>query len=251
MIVIGLIVPFRPHFNTAFIKINVPELSSVIEPIIPNNIEITPYEAADSYTAIQAAAGEGLTITVYHLAGCLWIIGVITVMAYNMLRHRRFIKMVNRWSDKITNYQLCSILQELKDDMEISKPVELRLCHSISSPMLFGFFRHVILLPSAETASDKLELILKHELVHLKRNDLWYKVMVLLAAAIHWFNPMVYIMAKAIAVECEISCDEQVLQGTSAEQREQYSETIIDALRNGAKLKTVLSTDFFTEGKTV
>jgi beta-lactamase regulating signal transducer with metallopeptidase domain len=79
--------------------------------------------------------------------------------------------------------------------------------------MLIGFFRPALLLPSAEITSDGLVLILRHELIHLKRHDLWYKALVLLATVIHWFNPVVYIMAKAIAAQCEISCDEQVLQG--------------------------------------
>ena len=101
------------------------------------------------------------------------------------------------------------------------------------------------LLPSIKIASDELAFILRHELVHLKRNDLWYKALVLLATAIHWFNPVVYIMAKAIVAQCEISCDELLLQGTSFQQRKQYGKTIIGVVRNGAKLQTALSTNFY------
>lgn len=77
--------------------------------------------------------------------------------------------------------------------------------------MLVGFFHPAILLPPVKFAGDELSLILKHELIHFKRHDLWYKALILEATALHWFNPVVYLMAKAAAVQCEISCDALVL----------------------------------------
>lgn len=52
-------------------------------------------------------------------------------------------------------------------------------------------------------------------------------------------------MAKSAAVQCEISCDALVLQGADFQQRKQYGETIIGVVRNGAKLRTALSTNFY------
>ena len=111
--------------------------------------------------------------------------------------------------------------------------------------MLVGFFRPAILLPPIKIANDELSLILKHELIHFKRHDLWYKALILAATILHWFNPVVYLMAKATSVQCEISCDALVLQGADFQQRKQYGETIIGVVRNGAKLRTALSTDFY------
>ncbi|WP_052292931.1 M56 family metallopeptidase [Desulfofarcimen acetoxidans] len=101
------------------------------------------------------------------------------------------------------------------------------------------------LLPPVKIADDELSLILKHELIHLKRYDLWYKALFLTATVLHWFNQVVYLMAKSAAVQCEISCDALVLQGADFQQRKQYGETIIGVVRNGAKLRTALSTNFY------
>jgi hypothetical protein len=101
------------------------------------------------------------------------------------------------------------------------------------------------LLPPVKIADDELSLILKHELIHLKRYDLWYKALFLTATVLHWFNPVVYLMAKSVAVQCEISCDALVLQGADFQQRKQYGEAIIGIVKNGAKLRTALSTDFY------
>ncbi|MGI6307950.1 MAG: M56 family metallopeptidase [Dethiobacteria bacterium] len=238
VIVIGLIIPFRPHLDTAFIQVDVPVSPAEIQQIMPGNAAT---DAIGSNTTQQAFP----TIPGYQLAGCLWIAGAATVITYYTLKHRRFIRMANRWGEKITNQQMIDTLQRLKDDLGISKEVKLQACPVSQTPMLIGFFRPVILLPPTEITCDRLALILRHELVHLKRNDLWYKALVLLATAIHWFNPVVYLMAKAIAVQCEISCDELVLQGTSFQQRKQYGETIMSVLKDGTMLQTALSTNFY------
>jgi len=135
--------------------------------------------------------------------------------------------------------------------MKIKSYVRLKTCPVIASPVIIGFFRPIILLPSTEIAADELTFILRHELIHVKRNDLWYKMLVLLVTAVHWFNPVVYIMGKAIAVQCEISCDELLVQKTNLEHRMKYSETLIGVARNGAKLQTGLSTGFYTGGKVI
>jgi len=127
----------------------------------------------------------------------------------------------------------------------------LKTCPVIASPMVIGFFRPIILLQSTEIAIDDLTFILRHELIHVKRNDLWYKMLVLLVTAVHWFNPVVYIIGKAIAVQCEISCDELLVQKTSLEHRIKYSETLIEAARNGTKFQSGLSTAFYTGGKVI
>lgn len=242
VIVLGLIIPFRPHVDMVFNQINTPLVSTGIQQVI----------SVDTGTDVGVATGSGENrdaelpkIPWYQLAGFLWLAGTATAITYHGLRHRRFLKVVQRWSEEITSQEIDHTLQKLKEDMRINRPVKLKVCSLIPSPMLSGFFRPVILLPSAEIAADDLNFMLKHELVHLKRHDLWYKALVLLASAIHWFNPVVYLMAKVIATECEISCDERILQGASFQERRKYGETILEAMKNGAKMQTVLTTNFY------
>ena len=154
-------------------------------------------------------------------------------------------KMVSRWSEPVTDLESLKILDSLKSELEVKAQVELSVCQSITSPMLVGFFHPVILLPPVKIADDELSLILKHELIHFRRHDLWYKALILTANVLHWFNPVTYLMAKAAAVQCEISCDELVLQNANFQKRKQYSETIISVARNVTKLRTALSTNFY------
>lgn len=88
---------------------------------------------------------------------------------------------------------------------------------------MIGFRTPVILLPQSRIPEEALPYILRHELVHFKRKDLWFKSLVILATAIHWFNPVVYLMARAIALQCKISCDAQVVSGTDAAGRNNFN----------------------------
>lgn len=237
MITVGWIFPFRPQIDFSFIPIKIPDISVT---------DIHP-----SLNTIPSAINEGYfvntqaTIPLWLVLAAIWILGIVTVAAYHALRHRHFIKMVRRWSASVTDLNYLGILESLKAELGIRKNIRLSMCQSITSPMLVGFFRPVILLPPIIISVDDLSLILKHELIHFKRHDLWYKALILIATAFHWFNPVVFLMAKAAAAQCEISCDTLVLQNADFQQRKQYSETIIGIVRNGSTLQTALSTNFY------
>lgn len=122
-----------------------------------------------------------------------------------MIRHYRFLKLAARWSEDVTDNRTLTLLQNLKAGMGLSRPMGLKVCGSIGTPMMVGFISPRILLPKADFSEDELCFILKHELIHYRRGDLWYKCLVLAATAVHWFNPIVYMMAKAIDIQCELS----------------------------------------------
>jgi len=111
--------------------------------------------------------------------------------------------------------------------------------------MMVGFFHPVILMPSIQLSENELTFILRHELTHFKRHDLWYKTIVLAATVLHWFNPIVYFMARVTSVQCEIACDALVLENENMQMRKQYGETIIAVVRGGKAHQTALSTNFY------
>ena len=237
VIAAGWIFPFRPQIDLSFLPAQMTDIPvTPVQPII---------NAISSMSDAGNVVNSPVTIPLWLVIAAIWIAGIVSIVVYHALRHGRFMKMVRRWSEPITDLDSLGILDSLKSKLEIKAQVRLNVCQSISSPMLVGFFHPVILLPPIKIAGDELSLILKHELIHFQRRDLWYKALILAATTLHWFNPVVYLMAKATAVQCEISCDALVLQGADFQQRKQYGETIIGVVRNGAKLRTVLSTNFY------
>ena len=98
----------------------------------------------------------------------------------------------------------------------------------VDTPMTLGLLRPVIVLPPEVPEAD-LPLILRHELCHIRRRDLWYKGLMLLANAVHWFNPLVWLMAGAIERDTELACDEASLAQLPRTEHAAYGRTILAA----------------------
>jgi hypothetical protein len=161
------------------------------------------------------------------------------------IKHYRFTKTTHRWSERVTDGACYEQLQQLKSEMGITSAIGLFRCASVGGPMMVGFIHPRILLPTTNFAADELRFILRHELVHYKRKDLYFKALVLVANAMHWFNPIMYMIARAIGTQCEMSCDAEVVQSTDIDTRQQYGETIIGVVKYQARLRTVLASNFY------
>ncbi len=140
-------------------------------------------------------------------------------------------------------------LQKTVIDSQRILEIYSRLCSEIDSPMLVGLFHTMILLPAQEYSDSELKMILRHELVHARRHDIWYKLLLMFANIVHWFNPIVYIAANRAVTDLEIACDEEVLKNTVFEYRKEYGETMLNVMRQNLKRQTSLSTQFSSNKK--
>lgn len=244
VIVLGLIIPFRPSFD--IVPLQVPSAVTQYVPSTDTGVADAGINEANN-VLLDKSTGSTNTFQLawYHIIGCIWLAGVLGVIVYHVLRHRRFMNLVNRWSEDVELEQILHVLQQLQSDMNIAHQVSVKVCPCVTVPMLAGFTKPTILLPTINISSDELPLLLKHELVHYQRKDLWYKAVMLVAIALHWFNPVVYLIARATSIHCEISCDEQVIKNTDLLSRKLYGEAIIGAVRKQSKLQTALSTNFY------
>lgn len=87
---------------------------------------------------------------------------------------------------------------------------ELRLSEQAEIPFAWGWLRPVIVLPKDALSwnHDHLRLVLEHELVHIRHRD-WLGLQVAwLCCLLHWFNPLVWLVARRLRIESECVCDE-------------------------------------------
>jgi beta-lactamase regulating signal transducer with metallopeptidase domain len=276
IIVVGLIIPFRPQLGNAAIKVDVPErlelpvfddsywlrynpygpfyeymvglennaaASSEVDGAPEPTENIAPSVSAAQKFDISAMAINILSvISWWDAAAIVWGCGVVAFIVYQIMKHRRFMKMTNRWRERVEDEKTLELFRELKKEMKINRQIEMHMCPFAASPMLVGFVRPRILLPETDFAQDELRLVIKHELVHFKRMDVLYRFLLLIATAVHWFNPVVHLLARSVDMGCEVSCDDEVVKGESLETRRRYSNTIIGVVKHQTKLKTILST---------
>lgn len=82
---------------------------------------------------------------------------------------------------------------------------------------------------------------------HYQRGDTWYKLLLLAANSIHWFNPLVYFMVKAASRDLEYSCDDLVVKNGDLSFRKKYSLTILKTMQT--QQPPALSTGFSASSK--
>lgn len=163
-------------------------------------------EAERLRAARQKQLWQNAVVAIY-LAGLSAILlraGVATLLLHRILRRARLV-----------GGAPATILAAAADTVDLRVPIRLFVSDAVASPALTGMMRPRLLVPPhvLDTFSPaELRMIFLHECVHAKREDvLWNHVLVLLTA-IHWFNPVVWLLLPRIRADRELACDEAVLR---------------------------------------
>lgn len=101
---------------------------------------------------------------------------------------------------------------------------------AISMPFMTGVFRPMLILPKRTFTPEQLHNILRHEMTHFHRRDILYKWFAAIVKCVHWFNPVMYYVARQINTECEISCDLSATAKMNDNETRSYVDTILSML---------------------
>jgi len=153
------------------------------------------------------------TITLADILPIVWVIGVLAFMAYYITGYLVFRKSVMRFSEVVEDDQGISILNRVKQQMNIRGSIELIRSKKVQSPMITDSLGPFFLLPYVDYSEEDLVLIMEHELIHYKHKDIWSKLLMVSANAVHWFNPLVYVMRWRLNTDIEMACDSEVVEG--------------------------------------
>lgn len=182
-----------------------------------------------------------------EVAVLVWVMGMAAFAAYYAVGTAVFYRRSKRWSVPAGEAAVRRV-EELMTEMGIRRKIPVLVSSVVTSPMMIGFFRPKLLLNEDNYAPRDLDFILRHELTHYQRRDLWYKLALLTANCVHWFNPFAWLMVREAAVDMELSCDDAVVAGGDASVRRAYSETLLASLHRQSGVNAALST-FFYGGK--
>ncbi|MGM9979284.1 MAG: M56 family metallopeptidase [Clostridium sp.] len=164
----------------------------------------------------------------------IYISIIVLIIAFELTNYFILRRKVIKESSIINDEMVNDIYNKVKKELNIRSNSPLMANKKLSTPMNIGMFSQNIILPTTKYTSKELELILKHELIHQKRYDFLYKLLMSIACAVNWINPLVYLMVKDIKYYCESSCDEEVINKSSKDEIKTYSLVITKTARNNA-----------------
>jgi LCP family protein required for cell wall assembly len=178
----------------------------------------------------------------------LWLAGMLLYLAYHLITYYSFRTKISRWSITVKDNEMTEQFQSLRDELGIKRKIGIIYCKQVVSPMLIGFLKPCIVMPSKDFTAEQYHFLLKHELIHYKHHDLIYKFILLLASALHWFNPLVHYMVYLANNDIELYCDESLIANNTLNYRENYSYMLIHMLTGGRNNNNILlSTGFGTK----
>lgn len=194
---------------------------------------------------IVAQSEKGTGITALDIVAWIWAVGGLIFLSVHIFSYLGYRRRLMAYGRIVDNIGLLNEINELKHSLHINRAVTVMKYPRAESPMMIGFIKPVLVLPKESYTAEELYFIMKHELVHLKHGDIYFKLLFVAANAAHWFNPLVWIMQKEAAVDMELSCDEMVIKGAGIEVRKAYTETLMSTIHKRFSKKNILSTQFY------
>lgn len=226
LLCLRLLIPLELPLSRPPVTVVLPDLVSALS--VPNSAGLLPGHGLTAVPPEQAAAPFSLP----EVLSLCWLLGTAAALCFHIggyrLARRRLL------SHAVPD----SHAQTLAGTLGGTAPV---LRGAVSTPITLGLLRPVILLPQSGDGDD-LEMVLRHELCHIRRRDVWYKGLFLLCACVHWFNPLVWTLARAAGETVELCCDEDVVRGQDMDFRRRYGESLLHAAADHSGV--VLSTCF-------
>lgn len=207
----------------------------------------TPKPAEPAITPTPAGTRS---IPVMEAVGWCWAAGTALFLLWQLGSYLALRAKLSRSRRPLTDEAILAVLEKESAAAGRQKPLPVYTA-AVGSPMIVGAIKPTLLLPELELSTEQLSLVFRHELIHYRRRDIWYKLLLMLANAIHWFNPMVWLMVYAADRDLELSCDEAVVAGQDEAYREEYGRCLLAVVRAGMSRRTLFTTNFYSGKKTL
>lgn len=207
----------------------------------------TPKPAEPAITPTPAGTRS---IPVMEAVGWCWAAGTALFLLWQLGSYLALRAKLSRSRRPLTDEAILAVLEKESAAAGRQKPLPVYTA-AVGSPMIVGAIKPTLLLPEMELTAEQLSLVFRHELIHYRRRDIWYKLLLMLANAIHWFNPMVWLMVYAADRDLELSCDEAVVAGRDEAYREEYGRCLLAVVRAGMSRRTLFTTNFYSGKKTL
>jgi beta-lactamase regulating signal transducer with metallopeptidase domain/type II secretory pathway component GspD/PulD (secretin) len=175
-----------------------------------------------------------VSLAAIWLAGCVVYVGVFARRWLALCRNLRAEQCINAT-------ELAGEVTRLCGELGVRRRVRLLVTSQPIGPAVVGLWRPLIILPAALVAGKtaaELRPLLAHELVHIRRGDLWLALLQTLAAMVWWFHPLVRLASRLLSREAERCCDEAVIAHLGCDPAA-YARSLLDVLALKQQLRPV------------
>lgn len=159
------------------------------------------------------------------LALAVWLAVAAGILLFQYKNYRKIRRLTKQTT--VPSARLNEASRQIGKSMKLRRAVTAYSLDARFSPFCYGLFTPRVLLPS-DLEPEESELVLRHELQHIKSFDFLFRLVALLIMALHFFNPLAYLLAYETGKACELACDEKVTKNFSEEQLAHYMHLLVN-----------------------
>ena len=183
--------------------------------ISSNVITTQPLAAEPARVIVSPAATATLTpsqFTPVRMLFLVWVIGVLSVASL-LFREAVRLARVTFGASTVQQSSWRELVRDVSRALALTRRVRLMRNPDASVLGTWGTLRPRVLLPreSESWSSERMRVVLGHELAHVKRNDWLVQVIAEISRAIYWFNPLFWIACTELRRESEHACDDAAM----------------------------------------
>ena len=155
----------------------------------------------------------GTTANWQSILTLLWIGGAVVGLGLLVIRYALFVRWLRRATER-ESPEIVQLAQGLAQQLGLRRTVRVRVLENSVGPVVLGLLRPTVVLPAAIVrgkSTEELAPLLAHEMIHIRRGDLWWALIQAVAKNLFWFHPLVYWAERQVSREAERSCDEETI----------------------------------------
>jgi beta-lactamase regulating signal transducer with metallopeptidase domain len=234
-VLIGVVLLARPLIRRAFSAVLACDLW-----LIPAVGVLLPTRPPRPETALEAIRlpGEELSRGLYSATGAwaapsaipweaLWLAGVVVWLAVQLFRSARFRREISATASPFVPSSAAIV--ELLDRYRVS-PARVLLTARSGAPFVTGLLNPRVFLPTdfaQRFSAQEQQWVLIHELTHIRRRDLWARLVAESFRALFWFNPVVHLAVRLLRQDQEYACDQAVVSRCTPQERYRYGRALM------------------------
>jgi len=183
---------------------------------------------------------DGVASEFWFVLCLIWALSVGAALAISVMQYWRVVRKLKH-AATISLPELERRLDELRQNVGLHRPVKLKVINGTLGPVVLGFFQPTIVLPALLVQGKSVDTIvplLAHELIHIRRGDLWWAVLQVIARGLFWFHPAVRWAESQLTQAAELCCDQETIHFLDCAPAT-YARCLLNVLEQKHRLRVV------------
>ena len=181
----------------------------------------TVHADGDFYVNIFAGAQAFLAV--------VWLAGAGFLILKKVIEYLRVTRRFAAYAETAMTEQQKEFVDGLKKEYGVKRKVSLLQARDSDPSFTFGIHKPVIIC-AKDTNSREAELLVRHEMIHIKRMDVLWRILMEFVTFLHWWNVFAWKLRPRLENIGECVCDDTVVQGRSDEEADEYKLLLIDEM---------------------